>query len=173
MGLFRNKPESHPYRYVMRERLISFGDDFYIDNADGLRCFWVDGKALRIRQTIMFKDVQGIEYYKVQDKVARVRDTMEIEYAHQSGHAAVVKKALISPIRHRFDIKIPDGEDLDAKGNIANHEYKIHRGDAVIAEISKKWIRVRETYTVDITPGENVLLILAITTAIDAMADPG
>ena len=59
----------------------------------------------------------------------------------------------MSPIRDRFSISVENGPDLEAKGNILHHEYKIKRDDQVVAEISKKWVRVRDTYTVDITPG--------------------
>ena len=86
---------------------------------------------------------------------------------------ATVKKALISPIRARFSIEVENGPDLSAKGNVLNHEYKIKRDDVVIAEISKKWVRIRDTYTVDITPGEDVMFLLAITTALDTLGDPG
>lgn len=174
MGLFgKHDPgEGSPWRFVMKERLIAIGDDFYIENGEGLRVFWVDGKALRVRETLLFKDLQGVELYKIQERKARIRDTMKIEHADGSD-AAVVKKKLISPIRTRFDIDVADGEDLDAKGNVLNHEYKIKRGDTIIAEISKKWVRVRDTYIVDVTPGEDVAFILAITTALDTLADPG
>lgn len=174
MGLFRNKDngDDNPWRYVMRERLLAIGDDSYIENAAGLRAFWVDGKALRVRETLIFKDLQGNEIYKIQERKARMRDTMKIEFAN-GATAAVVKKALVSPIRDRFSISVENGPDLEAKGNILHHEYKIKRDDQVVAEISKKWVRVRDTYTVDITPGEDVLFLLAITTALDTLADPG
>ena len=159
-------------RFVMPEPLLAIGDDSYIENAAGLRAYWVDGKALRVRETLIFKDLQGNEIYKIQERKARIRDTMKIQTAN-GDDIAIVKKALVSPIRDRFDISIPNGTDLDAKGNILQHEYKVKRDGEVIAEISKKWVRVRDTYTVDVTPGEDVLLLLAITTALDTLADPG
>ncbi|MFA7265975.1 MAG: LURP-one-related family protein [Candidatus Nanopelagicales bacterium] len=174
MGIFRNKDhgDDNPWRFVMKERLLAIGDDSYIENAAGLRAFWVDGKALRIRETLIFKDLQGRELYKIQERKARVRDTMKIQLPNDDT-VATVKKALISPIRARFSIEVENGPDLSAKGNILNHEYKIKRDDVVIAEISKKWVRIRDTYTVDVTPGEDVMFLLAITTALDTLADPG
>lgn len=174
MGLFgkKDQQEDNPWRFVMRERLLAIGDDSYIENAAGMRAYWVDGKALRVRETLIFKDLQGNEIYKIQERKARIRDTMKIQTAN-GDDVAIVKKALVSPIRDRFDISIPNGTDLDAKGNVLHHEYKIKRDGDVIAEISKKWVRVRDTYTVDVTPGEDVLLLLAITTALDTLADPG
>ena len=45
-----------PERYKMREKLLSFGDDFWIEDERGRRAYFVDGKAVRVRQTLVFKD---------------------------------------------------------------------------------------------------------------------
>ena len=39
-----------------------------------------------------------------------------------------------------------------------------------VAEVSKKWLRVRDTYGVDIAPGQDDILILAATVCIDQMS---
>ena len=39
-----------------------------------------------------------------------------------------------------------------------------------IAEVSEKWFRVRDGYGVEVTPGQNDALLLAITVCIDQMA---
>ncbi len=41
-------------RYQMRQKLVSFGDDFYIENSAGQKVFKVDGKMLRVRDTFSF-----------------------------------------------------------------------------------------------------------------------
>ena len=38
----------------MRQKLVSIGDDYWIENDQGERVFKVDGKALRVRQTLIF-----------------------------------------------------------------------------------------------------------------------
>jgi len=38
-------------RYQMREKMLSIGDDFWIEDDQGERAFRVDGKALRLRKT--------------------------------------------------------------------------------------------------------------------------
>ena len=42
-----------------------------------------------------------------------------------------------------------------------------------MAEVSQKWFRVRDTYGVEIEPGQNDILILAATVAIDMISNPG
>jgi len=156
-------------RYQMREKLVSIGDDFWIENAQGQKTFKVDGKALRVRQTLKFEDAHGHELCKIQERKLHVKDTMKVEDAH--GHqVAMVKKALVTPVRDRFSVKIKDGPDLDVKGNILDHEYTIGEGHHKVAEISKKWFRIRDSYGVEIEPGQDDIVILAVTVCIDQMA---
>ena len=46
-------------RFKMRQRMVAIGDDFWIENDRGQKVFKVDGKALRIRGTLIFEDTQG------------------------------------------------------------------------------------------------------------------
>jgi uncharacterized protein YxjI len=108
--------------------------------------------------------MQGQEVCKIQERLGRVRDTMEIE-GPNGQRIAMVKKAMITPLRDRFVVKVGDGPDLDVQGNILDHEYRIGN----VAEISKKWFRVRDSYGVEVAPGQNDVLILATTVCIDQM----
>jgi uncharacterized protein YxjI len=92
---------------------------------------------------------------------------MEIERGAQT--VATIKKAMISPLRDRFSISVDDGEDMEAKGNVVDHEYKIERGGDKVAEVSKRWFRIRDTYGIEIAPDEDDALILAVTVCIDQM----
>jgi uncharacterized protein YxjI len=122
-------------RYKMREKLVSFGDDFWIENGQGQRVFKVDGKALRVRDTLVFRDRQGEVQCRIQERMVRVKDTMEVE-GPDGKRMALVKKAIITPVRDRWTVKIGDGPDLEVQGNILDHEYRIGEGRDRIAEIS-------------------------------------
>jgi uncharacterized protein YxjI len=154
--------------YRMREKLVAIGDDYWIEDEQGRRAYKVNGKALRVRDTLLFEDATGRELLKIQERKLRVRDTMEIEDA-TGKTVATVKKALISPLRERFDVNVEDGPDLDVQGNIVDHEYRISRGRDTVAEVSKRWFRVADTYGVQVVPGQDPILVLAITAVIDNM----
>lgn len=158
-------------RYRMRQKLISIGDDFWIENERGERTFKVDGKMLRVRDTLFFEDLQGKTQCKLQQKLLTIRDTMTIE-GENDEKLATVKKALITPIRDRYTVKVGDGPDLEVKGNIINYEFEIGDGDRKVAEVSKKWFRLADTYGVQIEPSQNDILILAVAVAIDVMSHP-
>jgi uncharacterized protein YxjI len=168
MPLLRGRRDSGGTKYRMREKLFSIGDDFWIENEAGDRAFKVDGKALRIRDTLVFQGPSGEDLFSVQKKMLHIRNTMEIERGGRT--VATVKKALITPLRDRFLVEVEGGEDMEAKGNIVDHEYKIERGGHTVAEVSKRWFRVRDTYGIEIEDGQEDALILAVTVCIDRMS---
>jgi uncharacterized protein YxjI len=153
--------------YQMRERMLSIGDDFWIENGAGERVFKVNGKALRIRQTLAFEDLDGNELLHIQERKLRVRDTMVIE--RDGDTVATVRKAIVSPLRERFKAELEGGGEYDVQGNIVDHEYVFERDGREVATVSKRWFRVRDTYGVEIATGEDDALVLAITVAIDQM----
>ena len=95
-------------RYQMRQKLIAFGDDFYIENEAGQKVFKVDGKVLRVRDTLKFKDMQGNVLCQIQERMLRIKDVMAIEDG-RGNKVAEVKKALITPLRDRWTVKIRNG----------------------------------------------------------------
>lgn len=159
-------------RYKVRQRMVAIGDDFWIEDANGRRAYKVDGKALRIRSTLVIEDARGQPLFRLQERMLRVRDTMEIE-GPTGQRMATVRKAIITPIRDRWTVKVGDGPDLEVQGNILHHEYTIGDGDRKIAEVSKKWFRLRDMYGVEVAPGQNEGLILAVAIVIDMMAHGG
>jgi uncharacterized protein YxjI len=171
MGLLRGRRDEGGTKYRMHEKMFSIGDDYWIENDAGERVFKVNGKALRIRDTFIIEDPAGTELFKVQEKKLHIRDTMDIEVDGRT--VARVKKALITPLRERFSIDVEGGEDLEAKGNIVDHEYKIERDGKKIAEVSKRWFRIRDTYGIEIAPEQDDALILAVTVCIDQMTTRG
>jgi uncharacterized protein YxjI len=158
-------------RYQMRQKMLAIGQDFWIENEQGQRVYKVDGKVLRVRDTLLFQDAHGRDLCKIQQKLLRIRDTMNIE-GPGGEKLASVKKALITPLRDRWTVQVGNGPDMEVQGNILDHEYTIESGGKKVAEVSKRWFRVRDTYGVEIAPGQNDVLILAATTVIDIMAHP-
>jgi uncharacterized protein YxjI len=151
-------PEGAPAgtRYLLREKLLSLGDDFWIENDRGERVFKVDDKVLRARDTVVIKDTDGKELLKLQKRLLRARDTMAIERGGDK--VATVRKAFVD---------LEGGGDLEVEGNILDHEYQITRGGIPVANISKRWFRVRDSYGVAVVGGQDDALVLAVAVCID------
>jgi uncharacterized protein YxjI len=151
--------------YKMREKLVSIGDDFWIEDDGGNRKCKVNGKALRFRDTLIFEDLSGNELVKLQSKAIAVRDKMKIERVN--GPSGVLTKDLVNIVRDEYTLTVDDGRDLRLKGNFLDHEYEIFDGSNKVGEVSKKWFRVHDTYGVQIEPGYDDILLLAATVAMD------
>ncbi len=158
-------------RYQMRQKLVSIGDDYWIEDDGGERVFRVDGKAMRLRDTLDLEDAQGNKVCRIQTRVLHIRDSMAIEDP-DGAQLALVHKALISPLRERWKVDLAGDREWKVHGNVVDHEYEIEDDGRKIAEISKKWFRVRDTYGVEIASEESVALVLAVAVAVDTMAHP-
>jgi uncharacterized protein YxjI len=170
MGLLRHRDDEPPARrFQMRERMLAIGDDYWIEDEAGQRAYLVDGKAMRVRDTWVLKDGAGKDVAEIKERKLSLRDKMKIDLGDRS---ATVTKRVVG-IRDHFKVEVDGGDDLKVHGNIVDHEYEIERNGDTVAEISKKWFRVRETYGVEVAPDEDPILILAITVAVDAMTRDG
>jgi uncharacterized protein YxjI len=152
-------------RYSVREKIFSIGDDFWVTDEQGNQVYLVDGKALRLRETFELKDRSGSVVATVCKKLLAIRDSMNIE--RDGTVIATVKKALISPLHHRSVVELSGGGELEAVGNILDKEFEIRSGGAVLAQISRSWFRLRDTYGVDVAPGQDDALMLAIAVCLD------
>ena len=158
-------------RYKMRQRLISIGEDFDIEDEQGQPVYHVDGKVLRIRETFVIEDRSGNEVATIREKKIALRDSMNI--LRGGDVIATIRKAWVTPFRDKFSIDVANGPDMTAQGNILDHEYEIRQDGETVARVSKHWFTIRDTYGIDIAPGHDDGLILAVAVAIDEMAhDP-
>ena len=157
-------------RYVMKEKLFAWGDDFTIQDEHGRDVFFVDGKALSFGDQLSFQDMQGNELAFIKEKVFAWGKTFEI---HRSGTlAAVVKKELFTLFKCHFTVDVPGPNDLEAHGDFLDHEYEFRRGDETVAAVSKQWFSWADTYGVDVADGEDAVLILASAVVVDQACHP-
>ena len=147
-------------RYVMKEKLFSFGDDVRIQDGQGSDAYFVDGKAFTLlREKLSFQDMAGHELAFIRSRILSLRKSYEILRDGQL--AAVVSKDLFTFFRCSFTVDVPGPDDLEAQGSFLDHEYTFKRGGRVVAEVSKRWFSWSDTYGVDVAEGEDDVLILA------------
>ena len=153
-------------RYLVQERIFSFTADFWIEDENGNRVFFVDGRALSIRETFELRDASGQLRALIRKKMFAMRDTMEIEDG--SGVIAKVRPAFFSPFKHRYEIDLTDGSQLQAEGNFADKDWAVlAENNQIVARISRQWFRIRDTYGVEVAPGADDAVMIAIAVCID------
>jgi uncharacterized protein YxjI len=152
-------------RYVMKQKLFSWGDDFRIRNEAGADVFFVDGRAISLGDKLSFQDLNGNELAFIRQKLLSWGPTYEITRGDEL--LAVVKKHLFTLFRCKFTVDVPGPDDLEAQGSFMDMEYIFTRGGRTVAEVSKRWFSWSDTYGVDIWSGEDDVLILASAAVID------
>jgi hypothetical protein len=76
MGFLRHHDdEPGGERFLMREKLLWIGDDFWIENDRGERAYKVNGKALRVRKTFVMENASGEEVARIQERKLSIRDS--------------------------------------------------------------------------------------------------
>ena len=158
-------------RYVIKQKWISWGDDFYIQDQAGQDVFLVDGQAFSFGDKLSFQDMQGNELAFIAQRLLSWGPTYEIHRNAQ--HYATVKKKLFTFFRCKFEVDIPGPDDLEAQGDFLDHEYTFTRHGAAVASVSKKWFSWTDTYGVDVAQGEDDILILASAVVIDLVCHDG
>jgi uncharacterized protein YxjI len=155
-------------KFVMRSDLLTIGDDYWIEDAEGRKAYHVDGKAMRIRDTWVLEDASGREVATIKERKLTIRDKMKIE---RDGKTLATVHRTVG-WGDRFKVEVEGGQDLKAHGRLLEHEYEIERDGHKVAHVSKKWFRIRDSYGIHVEAGEDEGLILAAVVAIDAIG-PG
>jgi uncharacterized protein YxjI len=124
-----------------------------------------------LRDTWDLEAADGTTLCRIQTRALRVRDSMEIEDP-DGARLALVHKAMVTPLRERWKVDLPDGGEWKVQGSIADHEYEIEADGKKVAEVSKKWFRARDSYGVQVLPDQDAALVVAVTVAVDSMAHP-
>jgi uncharacterized protein YxjI len=158
-------------RFLVRDRLLGFGDDYWIEDDRGNKVFLVDGKAMRLRDTFELKDTQGHVLVDIRQKMFALRDTMVIEREDQP--LATIRRKRLSLLRNHYRVSLGDGStELDVSGKILDREFAIEYDGELLAVISRRWLQVRETYGVDVVRDDaDPALLIAVTVCVIHLAE--
>lgn len=157
-------------RYLVRERALGVGDDFWVEDEHGERAFLVDGKALRLRETFELKDREGNVLLTVRKKAVSLRDTMRVE---RDGEVMVtVREKRFTPARTVYRAELANGEELEIRGDLLGKEYDIEHEGVRLARVSRKWFRLRDTYAVQVEQDDaDPVLLIAIAVCVDRLME--
>lgn len=154
----------------MYDRLLGFGDDYWIEDDRGRKVFLVDGKALRLRDTWELKDTQGRVLVDIHQKMLALRDTMVLQ---RSGEPlATIRRKRLSLLRNHYRVSLADGNELDVSGKILDREFAVEYDGELLAVISRRWLTVRDTYGVDVVREDaDPALLIAVAVCVIHLAE--
>ncbi|MEU9731038.1 LURP-one-related family protein [Streptomyces sp. NPDC048002] len=158
-------------RFLVRDRLLGFGDDYWIEDDRGEKVFLVDGKAMRLRDTFELKDRQGRVLIDIRQKMLALRGTMLIERDDEP--LATVRRKRLSLLRNHYRVALADGStELDVSGKILDREFAVEYEGELLAVISRRWLHIRDTYGVDVVREDaDPALLIAVTVCVIHLAE--
>ncbi|MEK8144045.1 LURP-one-related family protein [Streptomyces sp. M10(2022)] len=157
-------------RLLVRERMFAVGDDYWITDEDGHKVFLVDGKAMRLRDTFELKDSDGRVLVEIRQKLISLRDTMIIE--RDGEELAKVKRKRLSLLRNHYRVSLLDGTELDVSGKILDREFAIDYDGELLAQISRRWLTIRDSYGIDVVREDaDTALLIAVSMCVIVLAD--
>ncbi|MCH0563072.1 MULTISPECIES: LURP-one-related/scramblase family protein [unclassified Streptomyces] len=157
-------------RYLVRERLLGFGDDYWIEDDRGDKVFLVDGKAMRLRDTFELKDARGRVLVDIRQKLFALRDTMIIERDDEP--LARIRRKRLSLLRNHYRVSLADGTALDVSGKILDREFAVEYDGELLAVVSRRWLTVRDTYGVDVVREDaDPALLIAVAVCVIQLAE--
>ena len=156
-------------RYLMKERLWGFGDDFKIQDMNGRDIFFVDGKAFSLGDKLSFQDMQGNELAYISQKLLSLKRRYEI---YRSGQLFAEVQKEWTFFKDKFTVEVPGPNDYTVTGSFFDHEFNFERQGAIVAQVSKRFFNFTDSYGVDIVDGEDDIVILATAVVIDLVCHP-
>jgi uncharacterized protein YxjI len=156
-------------RYLVRQRIFSFAASFWITDEEGNEVFHVDGHALQLKKTFELTDRAGNVLAMIRQQLFRLRAAMDVE--RDGAVIATVSRAMLSPFRHRYDVTLGDGSRWEAQGNFSDMNWELTAADRVVGRISRQWFAVRDTFGVEVEPGEDAALVIAVAICIDRLRE--
>jgi len=165
--------------FAMREKLLTFGDDFTIEKLSrrrggrkGRPAYYCDNKIVRVRETFNLREFHHRKVlYTIQEKKLRIRDSMAIE--NEDGEKiAEIKKRAVGVVRDNFVVKIRDEVDWQVHGSILEHDFTIKEDGREIVKVHKKWIApIKDCYFIDVEETDDVALALMVVIGLESLTD--
>jgi uncharacterized protein YxjI len=135
-----------------------------VDDAAGTLVFVVRAVP---PDALVFADPDGGERCTVHEATYGLQSMMRI--SRQGTPAAWVRKEVLVPVRARYTVDVGPAV-LGVRGCVRHHQYALRNGRRTIATVSRAWGRASELYGVEVAPGHDDALLLAVTVCITLMS---
>ncbi len=157
-------------KYVVREKMFAVGDDYWIEDEHGRRAFYVDGKVLRVRETLELQDPGGAVLAVIHKKLLSLRDAMTVERDGQT--LVTVKKKRLALLHDVYRAELASGEELEVRGDLIDKEYDIEYEGERLARISRRWFSLRDSYAIDVEREDaDPAMLIAIAVCVDRLVE--
>jgi len=149
-------------KLILKEKMLSILDSFNVYDEHDDIYFKVKGKVALSHKLAIY-DARGQEVGVVKEKIIDILPTFNL---YKDGKKVGECKKKLTLIKPKFDI---DFNGWEIEGNWLEWDYSIvDKKGKDVAVISKKLIRLTDTYVIDVKREEDALDALMVVLAIDA-----
>jgi uncharacterized protein YxjI len=157
-------------QYVLKQKLVSLGNNFTIRDIEGRDAFQVRGALATLGDKLSLEDMDGNQLLYIEQKVFNWLGMYEIR--RDGRLIAEVRRQFRSFLRRRFTVDMSGAEDLEMVGDILAFEYVVTRGGRKVATFTRQWLRLSDTYWIRIEANEpDEVLVLALAVIIEVIAN--
>ena len=146
-------------KFEVSQKALALGGDYAVRNELGKEEYYFDGKVFNFGgKKVIVLDSQRREVARIRKKLFALRPTFKI--TRNGIIAATIRRRWLT-FRTQFTIDVPGTKDYQVVGDFIGNEYTIKLGNRDIARISKKFFGAADSYGVEISGGEIVLMLCA------------
>lgn len=150
--------------YKVKQKIWAWSDSFKILDQNDNLAYLVKGKPFSWGENLSFQDVDGRELAKITQKLLSFKPSYEI-HKNDSLFAEVIKE--FSWFNNKFTLDVPGPNDYEITGSFWGYEYEFTRGGQRVAQVSKSFWSLSDTYGVNIVSGEDDVSILCTVMVVD------
>ena len=152
-------------KLYMKQKVFSWKDRFTIKDASGADRYTVEGQFFSFGKKLHIFNRDGDEVAFVKQKVVALMPKFFVEIGGEDV-AEIAKKFTFFKPKY-----VVNGPGWDVQGDMWSHNYTITSGGNPVVSIHKQWMAWGDTFELDIAPGADEVLALAVVLAIDAVMD--
>jgi uncharacterized protein YxjI len=156
-----------PVTYRVYEARLPIGHDYRVEDAHGVEVFRIDGKLWRIPEALDVFDAQHRHLFSVRGGLLDVKDSFHISRGGKD--VATVRRATDTPVTERFFVELPGGQEAKIDGDVRGHSYTIDADGRAIGSVTRRRFAPHELYAVEVAPGQDESVVVAITICLDVM----
>jgi uncharacterized protein YxjI len=156
-----------PVTFHVFEARLPIGHDYRVEDVHGVEVFRIDGKLWRIPEALDVLDADNRLLFSVRGGVLDVKDTFHISRGGKD--VATVRRAADTPVTERFFVELPGGQEAKIDGDVRGHSYTIDADGRAIGSVTRRRFAPHELYAVEVAPGQDESVVVAITICLDVM----
>ncbi|WP_438296195.1 LURP-one-related/scramblase family protein [Streptomyces sp. HUAS TT7] len=152
-------------RYLVRDRMLAFHEEAWIETEQRQKLYKVNRKLLRLRTTFHFVDTHGDQVASIVKKTVSLHHTILIR--HDGKAVGRISKRRFRLFGDRFKVSLRDGRRLKVVGNFWDREFDIQHAGTTLAHVSRRWFSIRDAYAVDVLSEQDSTLLIILAVCVD------